>query len=227
LSTTWLHAVAERVAALEAGADDFLSKPVEIGTLTARVRSLVRLKRLLDEWRARCATACALGLEDGDEAPVSVAGARALAIVEAQAQVELVMRALGHGTGDRALQAVAATLRANIRVSDTLSRVGGEEFVVVMPGTSAAEAAAAAERLREAVAALEGDFSRGEAGRLTVSIGIARSDKAAEPEALLNAADAALYEAKRTGRNRIYLAEGTADHSFVLSGLAGCREEAT
>ncbi|MBV9117875.1 MAG: PleD family two-component system response regulator [Acetobacteraceae bacterium] len=386
---TALHAVPERVAALEAGADDFLSKPVEIGTLMARVRSLVRLKRLLDEWRARCVTARALGLEDGDEAPMSVAGARALAIVEAPAQVELVMRALGHediaarqscsaaelaaesgldlvvlslsltrddplrlasrlraaegtqhvpllliadpdqpdrsrrafdlgasdwvlepicenelrvrarnqvrrkryqdrlraelgralelaatdpltglynrryltrhlrgllgaiprpdvsllmidvdrfkrlndalghGSGDRALQAVAATLRANIRVSDTLSRVGGEEFVVVMPGTSAAEAAAAAERLRQAVAALEGDFSRGQAGGLTVSIGIARSDTAAEPEALLNAADAALYEAKRTGRNRIYLAEGTADHSFVLSGLAGYREAAT
>ncbi|MBV8705370.1 MAG: response regulator, partial [Acetobacteraceae bacterium] len=92
---TALHAVPERVAALVAGADDFLSKPVEIGTLMARVRSLVRLKRLLDEWRARCVTARALGLEDGGEAPVSTVGARALAVVEDQAQAELVMRALG------------------------------------------------------------------------------------------------------------------------------------
>jgi diguanylate cyclase (GGDEF)-like protein len=134
--------------------------------------------------------------------------------------------ALGHGTGDRALQAVAATLRANIRVSDTLSRIGGEEFVVVMPGTSAAEALAAAERLRQAVAALDGDFSRGQAGGLTVSIGIARSGPSAEPEALLGAADAALYQAKRAGRNRIYLAESTASQSLTLSGLAG-RQKAT
>jgi two-component system, cell cycle response regulator len=129
--------------------------------------------------------------------------------------------ALGHAAGDRALQAVAATLQANTRASDTLSRLGGEEFVVVMPGTSAAEAIAAAERLRQSVAALDGEFSPGQPNGLTVSIGIARSGHSIEPEALLGAADSALYKAKRAGRNRVHLAEGAPNHPLVAPGLAG------
>jgi two-component system cell cycle response regulator len=379
---TALHALPERVAGLEAGADDFLSKPVQISTLMARVRSLVRLKRLLDEWRARCATARSLGLEDGPEQPVSVSGARALVVEDDRKNLEIVAQALsqegiateqvrsaaeltanngpdlvvlslsltsddplrlasrlraaeptqyvpllliadkdqrerilrafdlgandwvlqpicenelrvrarnqvrrkryqdrlraelghalelaaidpltglynrryltrhlrgllhttpedvsllmidvdrfkrlndalGHAAGDRALQAVAATLQANTRASDTLSRLGGEEFVVVMPGTSAAEAIAAAERLRQSVAALDGEFSPGQPNGLTVSIGIARSGHSIEPEALLGAADSALYKAKRAGRNRVHLAEGAPNHPLVAPGLAG------
>src|ERR1700733_6962702 len=68
----------ERLRGLDAGADDFLTKPVEYETLMARVKSLVRLKRLLDEWRARGATARAMGLTSESVAPPSVAGGRAL-----------------------------------------------------------------------------------------------------------------------------------------------------
>ena len=77
---TALNEPAERVRGLEAGADDFLTKPVEYETLMARVRSLVRLKRLLDEWRARGETARALGLSADIETEPSVSGARALVI---------------------------------------------------------------------------------------------------------------------------------------------------
>ena len=77
---TALGEARERLRGLEAGADDFLTKPVEYETLMARVRSLVRLKRLLDEWRARGETARALGLT-GDHVNIpSVAGARALVV---------------------------------------------------------------------------------------------------------------------------------------------------
>ena len=70
----------ERVRGLEAGADDFLTKPVDFVTLLARTRSLVRLKRLLDEWRVRGETAHALGLGVDALALPSVAGARALVV---------------------------------------------------------------------------------------------------------------------------------------------------
>src|SRR3954453_2577156 len=70
----------ERLRGLEAGADDFLTKPVEYDTLMTRVRSLVRLKRLLDEWRARGDTARALGLSTDHAMIPSVTGARTLIV---------------------------------------------------------------------------------------------------------------------------------------------------
>jgi two-component system cell cycle response regulator len=71
---------AERLQGLEVGADDFLTKPVDYETLLARVRGLVRLKRLLDEWRVRTETAQALGLAPGNEPQPSIVGARALVV---------------------------------------------------------------------------------------------------------------------------------------------------
>jgi two-component system cell cycle response regulator len=93
---TALGEPAERLRGLEAGADDFLTKPVEYETLMARVRSLVRLKRLLDEWRARGETARAMGLTSESVALPSVAGARALVVDDwdlgAQAMQEALSR---------------------------------------------------------------------------------------------------------------------------------------
>lgn len=85
---------AERLRGLEAGADDFLTKPVEYDTLMARVRSLVRLKRLLDEWRARGETARALGLTAPNLGIPSVVGARALVIDEWELNGDVILRAL-------------------------------------------------------------------------------------------------------------------------------------
>jgi two-component system cell cycle response regulator len=113
----------------------------------------------------------------------------------------------GHASGDRALRLIADSLRVNTRVFDSVARYGGEEFVVVMPGTSPEEASAAGERLRAAVELIEFATSENQPIPLTVSVGVAGASSAVgSPELLLHAADAALYDAKRNGRNRVEVA---------------------
>jgi len=117
----------------------------------------------------------------------------------------------GHAAGDKALRQIADVLRSNTRVFDSLARYGGEEFVVVMPGTGLDDASQAAERLRAAVESTSFAWEAGGRSRLTVSIGVACSGQGSgTPEALLHAADLALYTAKRGGRNRIELANPVA-----------------
>ncbi|MEJ1976233.1 MAG: response regulator [Acetobacteraceae bacterium] len=84
----------ERLRGLEVGADDFLTKPVEYDTLLARVRGLVRLKRMLDEWRVRGATAQALGLSEGPQAEPSISGARALVVDDWDLGAQVLQEAL-------------------------------------------------------------------------------------------------------------------------------------
>jgi diguanylate cyclase (GGDEF)-like protein len=88
-----------------------------------------------------------------------------------------------------------------------VARYGGEEFVVVMPATATAEAEAAAERLRLAVERIVFEAPTGSLVKLTVSVGVAYTDDTAiDPDVLLRAADTALYDAKRNGRNRVEIA---------------------
>jgi diguanylate cyclase (GGDEF)-like protein len=113
----------------------------------------------------------------------------------------------GHANGDVALKLIADVFRANIRAFDSLARYGGEEFVVVMPGSNADDATAAAERLRMAVESVVFEPTPGVRHMLSVSVGVSCScDEVNTPEALLHTADLALYEAKRQGRNRVELA---------------------
>jgi len=108
----------------------------------------------------------------------------------------------GHADGDRVLSRLAACLGKRLRPTDTLGRIGGEEFLVLLAGADAAEATAVAERLRADVAAME-PMPHGAPG-ITVSIGVAtRVPGDADVHALVLRADRALYEAKRSGRNRV------------------------
>ena len=112
----------------------------------------------------------------------------------------------GHPAGDSCLVSVAAALRAIVRrAADTLARYGGEEFVALLPETDAAGAAAIAERMRTAVERLAIANPGGLGGRVTVSAGHATvsATEALSPDLLASAADVALYEAKRGGRNRV------------------------
>jgi diguanylate cyclase (GGDEF)-like protein len=108
----------------------------------------------------------------------------------------------GHRAGDLALQQLAEVLQASIRSGDSIYRYGGEEFLVVMPGAVAASALALAERLRLAVEShrLTGDLSDQVEG-LTVSVGVAWAETDMGVWDLVKLADAALYRAKREGRN--------------------------
>lgn len=102
----------------------------------------------------------------------------------------------GHQVGDRVLRATGAALRDASREFDTAGRYGGEEFVVLLPGCSSDQAVAAAERLRAAVAAVDEEV------RITASAGVATLPlNAADAAGLVRAADEALYESKRRGRD--------------------------
>lgn len=116
----------------------------------------------------------------------------------------------GHPTGDEVLKTFAISIFANIRTTDHFGRYGGEEFLLVMPKTQMPDAAFLLERLRAIVAELDWSaFSEGM--QVTLSAGVATLAPNETPEALLARADAALYEAKELGRNRIALASSTTE----------------
>ena len=113
----------------------------------------------------------------------------------------------GHLAGDQSLKRVAGLLRSSAREMDIVTRYGGEEFCLVLPGTSKSEAVLVGERIRRAI---EQEPFAGEAdlpgGRLTTSIGLAAFPEDGQSEQdLLHAADLALYQAKHEGRNRLVL----------------------
>jgi len=112
----------------------------------------------------------------------------------------------GHTTGDSVLASFAATLAQEVREVDVIGRLGGEEFAVLLPNTDVTEALRVAERMRLAVASgnLQAD---GELLRYTASFGVAAFDpRELSLNRFIDRADAALYEAKRSGRNRVELA---------------------
>lgn len=116
----------------------------------------------------------------------------------------------GHLGGDEALREVAARIEGQVRASDTAARFGGDEFAVLLPGTTTVEARRLAERIRAAVAATPVEAAAGVSLRVTVSIGLAGfpapradGDLKALAEQLLAEADAALYRAKAAGRDRV------------------------
>ena len=107
----------------------------------------------------------------------------------------------GHGAGDQVLQGLARTLQQRLRRSDVAARIGGEEFVALLPDTGLKEAQATADALRLAVAAQEYP----QVGHITISLGVSalRGGDEDGASALLQRADAALYQAKGEGRNRV------------------------
>jgi diguanylate cyclase (GGDEF)-like protein len=111
----------------------------------------------------------------------------------------------GHLIGDQVLAAVVSGARQALRKYDRIYRFGGEEFVILMPNTASDAALACCERVRARIAALPAAQSRGQRVTITVSFGVAPLDRTATVETALARADAALYQAKKSGRNRSVL----------------------
>ena len=201
----------------EIGANDWLLRPLDVNELRLRARNQIRRRSYQERLRADLGHALNLAITDPLtglynqryllchlEGLLERASGSAVSLLMIDVDhFKAVNDELGHAAGNEALTAVAETLRGHVRAFDTLARYGGEEFVVVMPGIGLVEAGAVAERLRAGVQAI---LLAG-APRLTVSIGVASAEQGhCSGDALLRAADTALYEAKRAGRNRVELA---------------------
>ena len=205
------------------GANDWLLRPLDPLELRARARNQIRRKFYQDRMRTDLGHALELALTDPLtgfynqrylarhlQSLLAAGQPNGLAVLMLDVDhFKQVNDRWGHQVGDRALMQIAQTLRGRVRVFDSVARYGGEEFVVVMPGTGELDALSAAERLRGAVEEIRFVPEVGIAHPLTISVGVACCPPGgtATPERLIQAADQALYAAKRAGRNRVEVAE--------------------
>ncbi|MGO4624636.1 PleD family two-component system response regulator [Ensifer sp. 2YAB10] len=212
------------VRALDLGVTDYLMRPVDPNELIARSMTQIRRKHCNDRLRASVQQTIELAVTDGltglhnrryfdthlkllmDRA---AARGRPLSICMTDIdRFKQVNDTYGHDAGDEVLREFANRIRTTVRGADLACRFGGEEFVVVMPDTSAEMAAGVAERLRIIIESLPFPVPQADGVlKVTASMGIAtlRPD-ADSAEALLKRADTALYQAKHEGRNRVVAA---------------------
>jgi two-component system, cell cycle response regulator len=205
---------------LDLGVNDYLVRPIDRNELLARARTQLRQKRYADSLRNKVQQSIELALVD----PLTGLNNRRflenhLATMLDQTQRRRAPLSLmifdidhfksvndthGHDCGDEVLKGFADRLRRVIRGGDLLCRLGGEEFVIVMPNVGIELAAKIAERTRTAIE--EEPFVIDKSGRsipVTVSVGVAGRGADCDPDSLYRRADRALYRSKAEGRNRV------------------------
>lgn len=209
--------------AIDMGVNDYLIRPVDRNELIARVGTQIRKKRYQDRLRENVQASMELAITDPltrlhnrrylstqlsslltDEVARGVAVSLLVLDID---HFKVINDTYGHDAGDDVLRECAERLRGAVRGIDIVARFGGEEFVVVMPDTESFAAQRVAERIREAIESIPFAARGGAAIRATVSIGVATgSGEAIDADGLFRRADAALYQAKKAGRNRVALA---------------------
>jgi diguanylate cyclase (GGDEF)-like protein len=201
------------VAGMEAGADDYLSKPFDVDELRVRLSAGERILSLQEDLRLQATHDDLTGVLN--RGTVLEVLNRELALVARKSvPVAIILADLddfkqvndkhGHAIGDTVLREAARRLATPMRPYDAIGRYGGEEFLIVLPGCGVESALLVAERIRCSVANQAITTSAG-AVPMTVSLGVAAVDNAAPQgqDALIQSADDALYRAKRAGRNRV------------------------
>ena len=207
---------------LDLGVNDYLMRPIDRNELLARVRTQLRRKRYADSLRDNVQASIELAvvdpltglhnrryLETHLTNMVDNAAGRgrpcSLMILDID-HFKAVNDTFGHSAGDDVLKGFSSRVKRVVRTVDLMCRLGGEEFVIVMPDTPHSVAQKIAERVRKAV---EGEaFAIDDGGRsiaITVSVGLAERGADANPENLFKRADKALYRSKKEGRNRVTL----------------------
>ena len=205
---------------LDLGVNDYIVRPVDRNELIARVRSQLRRKRYADSLRSNVQAAIELaavdpltGLNNRRYLETHLASLLDQAAHKGRALTLMILDidhfksvndTHGHDAGDEVLRHFSQRVKRVVRSADLICRMGGEEFVIVMPDTPLTVATKVAERVRAAIQCEP--FRIDQAGRtipVTTSIGIAERGKDANADALLRRADKALYESKSAGRNRV------------------------
>ena len=205
---------------LDMGVNDYLVRPIDPNEMYARVRTQIRRKRHSDFLRNRLEQSVELAVTDPltglynrryfelhlkglyEEA---IAEGRELSVMIADIDhFKSVNDTHGHDAGDVVLQDFATRLRRNTRSIDLACRLGGEEFVVIMPDADSVVCRQVGERLRECIEEAPFAINSQTSVPVTVSVGLATLSKENDtPQSLLKRADNAVYEAKRSGRNRV------------------------
>jgi len=224
---TSLSDTQSKLRGIEAGADEFLVKPVNKEELRVRIRALLKKKAYLDRLRSGMDTALHAAITDRLtgiynhgyfknflELELNRAMVRNHSMALLMIDVDDFKRfndEYGHPCGDKFLQIISKLIKENVREIDFVARYGGEEFAVALPYADVHAAGRIAKRLLDAIRDHD-DIPFAPGARLSASIGISICpDHALTPEELLRTADCALYKAKRNGKNQYHLYTGS-DH---------------